>query len=104
MTAREGIDINKARATSMGSCDADARNMYAISSNDDGFPEMIWTSKDAGRTWEALAPNLVEPTDVDFATAAGNQGNTPGRPCSCIAVSRQKPSTVAVGWRVGGFF
>ena len=78
--------------------------MYAISSNDDGFPEMFWRSTDAGRQWEAFAPKLVDPNNRTFADAAGNQGNSWARPCNCIAVHRYKPSIVAVGWRVGGFF
>ena len=104
MNAREGVDKSKARATTLASCDTDPSHMYAISSNDDGFPEMFWRSTDAGRQWEAFAPKLVDPNNRTFADAAGNQGNSWARPCNCIAVHRYKPSIVAVGWRVGGFF
>lgn len=100
----EGIDPSMARATTMASCQNDAKNMYAISSDDNGFPAMMWKSKDAGQSWDPFDPRLVTPNNRTFADAAGNQGNSPGRPCNCIAVSRQKPETVAVGWRVGGFF
>ncbi len=100
----DGIDRSMARATTMASCDAHSERMYAISSDDAGFPAMMWRSTDGGQSWEPFSPNLVDPSDKTFAEAAGNQGNSPGRPCNCIAVSRQKPDTVAVGWRVGGFF
>src|ERR1700752_2243524 len=104
MTTVEGIDNSKARATTMASCAAQSQRMYAISSDDNGFPLMMWKSADGGRQWEPFSSNLVKPNDKTFAIAAGNQGNSSGRPCNCIAVSRNKPDTIAVGCRVGGWF
>ena len=57
-----------------------------------------------GNSGNHLLPPSVTPKGTTFAAAAGGQGNYPGRPCNCIAVSRQKPATVAVGWGFGGFF
>lgn len=104
MRSVEGIDRNKARATTMASCDAHADRMYAISSNEDGIPEMMWRSKDNGLSWDPFKPELTNPNTVTFEVAAGNQGNSSGRACNCIAVSRQKPEIVVVGWRAGAFF
>lgn len=63
----------------------------------------IWRSDDAGRTWQPSEPELTSPK-LKFMTAAGDQGNDLGRPCNCIAASRTKADTLAVGWRFGGFF
>ena len=98
-----------ARATTMASCEHHPERMYAISSNDEGFPYALWRSFDAGRSWEPVEPKMVKtpglnPPHLKFPAAAGNFGNHWMRPNNCIAVSRDKPDVVVVGWRYDGFF
>ncbi len=100
---RDDLGRIYARATTMTASGADPGRMYAISSNDDGFAYAMWRSNDAGRNWQPFVPKLTSPK-TPFDVAGGNLGNDWGRPCNCIAASRTKADTVAVGWRFGGFF
>ena len=104
MDTVEGIDNNRARATTMTSCDDKPARMYAISSDDAGFPAMFWKSDNAGRSWTPSIPTVTDPKGISFADAAGNQGNYPGRLCNCIAAARFVPDRVAFAWRFEGFF
>ena len=97
-----------ARATTIASCENHPSRMYAISSNEDGFPYVVWRSFDAGRVWEPLQPKMIKtpgltPAHLTFSDAAGNYGNHFMRPNNCIAVSRHNPDVVVVGWRYEGF-
>ena len=70
-----------ARATTMASCEHHPERMYAISSNDEGFPYALWRSFDAGRSWEPVEPKMVKtpglnPPHLKFPAAAGNSGIT----------------------------
>lgn len=94
------------RATSLASSDADHARAYAVSSDRDGFVATVFRSDDGGNSWSPLTPRLMNtsPTNPDFRSTAGPQGNNSGRPNNCIAASRVDRDTVVIGWRHEGVF
>jgi hypothetical protein len=89
-------------ATTVASCRDHPEQMYAISSDQDGFVAVALRSGDGGASWDTFQPELNGSAN-QFRDKAGNQGND-SRPCNDIAVAPTEPATVAVVWRTGGIF
>jgi len=92
--AAGGLDTATLFRTSVASCTADPRRLYAVGAASDnaatsGIAGVI-RSNDGGASWSA-------------ATVPMNPGGQ-GEYNNCIAVSRTRPDIVVIGWRGGGAF
>jgi hypothetical protein len=84
--------------TSITSCAADRRIMYAVSGDD--VITALLSSRDGGRTWRNLVTQVIGARpQTTVAAQAGGQGSHN----NCIAVSPVNSAIVALGWRGGPF-
>lgn len=85
-----GVDPTRMLRTSLASCDADRRFVYAVAAGADKLILAALASTDGGLSWNAVAT----PQD------GGNQGDYN----NCLAVSPFHPKVVVLGWRSSGLF
>ena len=95
------VSSTKMYWTSMASCDSNRSEMYAISSDNEGYVYVVLHSTDGGKSWSSTGISIDgAPNGYQFKYVPGNAGNGVN---NTIAVSPVNPKLVAFGWRRGPF-